>query len=57
MMFYCVLRTELNAVCLYGLYRELETLLLFYYYTLLLLYIYSSSSGSSSGKIFLQFQF
>ena len=38
-MFYFVLRTELSAVCLYGLYRELDTLLLFYYYILLLTHV------------------
>jgi len=35
----CNLRTELNTVCLYGLYQELGTLPLYYYYILLVLLI------------------
>jgi len=37
MMFYCDIWIELSTVCLYGLYRELDTPLLYYYYILLLL--------------------
>jgi len=37
-MFYCDLQTELGAVCLYGLYQELDALLLYYYYILLVTY-------------------
>jgi len=42
-MFYCDLRIELSAVCLYGLYRELDTLLLYY-----LLYTLTKNISSSN---------
>jgi len=41
-MFYCDLRIELSVVCLYRLYRELDTLLLYYLlYTLDVTSLYS----------------
>ena len=51
-MFYCVLRTELSAVCLYGLYRELDTLLLLY----TLATIYKGSAKVMSNKIVRMYQ-
>ena len=50
-MFYFVLRTELSAVCLYGLYRELDTLLLFYYYILLLTHVCICKNSMQSNSV------